>query len=145
MTFTVGYLLGQHVTQLLLAEANLVDGLSSVLEGDVIAVEVRGKKYFCISSSVSGVREKPGTLGERTGIPVEALARGEVCDLETVSEEAGKQKLQKRTRRGGPSGSPMLMTVDCSLESAEPVKVLANSNYPSTKMKHSKKERYCRK
>ncbi len=48
VTFTVGYLLGQHVTQLLLAEANLVDGLSSVLEGDVITVEVRGKKYFCI-------------------------------------------------------------------------------------------------
>lgn len=46
VTFTVGYLLGQHVTQLLLAEANLVDGLSSVFEGDVVAVEVRGEKYL---------------------------------------------------------------------------------------------------
>lgn len=77
-------LLRQHVSQLLIGEADLVNGLSSVLEGNVVAVEVGREKYFCwLYSAVSGCgRGKSGIrLGHCTRVPVEALGGGEVCNL----------------------------------------------------------------
>jgi hypothetical protein len=121
--FTVGYLLGQHITQLFVAKADLVNGLSSILEGNVVAVEVRGEKDFYTRSSISGVRKKPGGQANPTGIPVEALTRGEVGNLKVVSKGELKMTVERRTRRGGPSGSPMLMTVVFSIERAEPAGV----------------------
>jgi hypothetical protein len=56
-----GRLLGKHVLDLLLAEGDVVDRLSSRLQGDIVAVEVGRQKDF--------------------GVPDKALAGREVRDL----------------------------------------------------------------
>jgi hypothetical protein len=53
-------LLRQHVLHFVLAKQDFVDGISSVLEGYVVAIDIRGQEYFWV--------------------PRKALAGREVCD-----------------------------------------------------------------
>lgn len=96
----------EHVGDFLISQSDLDDGLPLVLERRVVVVDVGGQ--------------------EELGVPGEALAGGEVRDLSkpNVSHVIDQWWFRlwhvNLTSRGGPSGSPMLMTVDSDLEMAEP-------------------------
>lgn len=69
--------LRQHVLQLLVAEGDFVHRVTAVLERHVVAVDVRREEDLCrMSAATLSIKTV-----ERTGIPGEALTRGEVGDL----------------------------------------------------------------
>lgn len=118
-----GRLLREHVFGLLIAKDNVVHRIPAVLERNIVAVDVRReedlweKRSACCrrcmraSNKQQTYQDSTGTLGSRRGRTA----------VQLVSERLRLRKTgSTHTRRGGPSGSPMLIVVDSSLEIAVP-------------------------
>jgi hypothetical protein len=129
---TVGGLVGQHALGLVVGEDDLMHRVAAVLEGNVVAVYVRRKKDFCRALGVMYM----GNIHDRT-----STYRGSTQSLgwrkgrrskDKSATETNYNKAKTLTSRGGPSGSPMLMTVHSCLERDEPTKTRVSHGDKST-------------
>jgi hypothetical protein len=97
-----GRLLGKHVLDLLLAEGDVVDRLSSRLQGDIVAVEVGRQKDFGVPDKALAGREVRDQAGRAIGlanVDDGALLLGKGAADQTRPAVGARFRARRRRRR----------------------------------------------